>query len=66
MFNFNKRQIKDQNTEPGLSYFKSQIGSSEHHPPTPIATAQRKAEAYKYVQFQRQGIYSGGDCAARY
>lgn len=30
MFNFNKRQIKDQNTEPGLSYFKSQIGSSEH------------------------------------
>ncbi len=30
MFNFNKKQFKDQNTEPGLSYFKNQIGSSEH------------------------------------
>ena len=30
MFNFNKRTIENYNTEPGLSYFKNQIGSSEH------------------------------------
>lgn len=30
MFNFKKRTIENYNTEPGLSYFKNQIGSSEH------------------------------------
>lgn len=30
MFNLNKRTIENYNTEPGLSYFKNQIGSSEH------------------------------------
>lgn len=30
MINFNKRTIENYNTEPGLSYFKNQIGSSEH------------------------------------
>lgn len=30
MFNSNKRTIENYNTEPGLSYFKNQIGSSEH------------------------------------
>lgn len=30
MFNFNKKNTENYNTEPGLSYFKNQIGSSEH------------------------------------
>lgn len=30
MLNFNKKPISNYNTEPGLNYFKNQIGSSEH------------------------------------
>jgi SPP1 family phage portal protein len=30
MFNFNDRTIGNYNTEPGLSYFKNQLGSAEH------------------------------------